>query len=392
VQAFPGAGAVLGEVPATSTPFLVAALAFALGLGIVLAVGSSILRTLVVPRGVRSKLSAGVLAATLATFRSVAHRTSSYEARDAVLAYAAPSALIVTLAVWLGLLFVGFACLLFAFSPLDWAASFREAGSSLFTLGFASTDRGQLTLVDFLAAATGPIVVGLLVGYLPSLYASYNRREVEVALLHSRSGEPNWGPEILVRHAIVNSTEELHTLFRGWERWAADVAESHVNYPVLIHVRSAQPLRNWLIALLSVMDAAAFQMSVNPQIPQSTARVALRQGFVAVRDIARAEGIAVDDDPDPDAGITLTFEQFSSAYDDVATSGYEMQRSAEEAWPHFRGWRINYEAAAYALAQRIDAPPAEWSGVRRPPLDVIRPYRPTNRMPGGRTGRPVPGE
>jgi hypothetical protein len=365
---------------------------FLVGLAIVLAVGSSILRTLVVPRGVRSKLSAGVLSATLAVFRSVARRTNGYQARDAVLAYAAPSSLIVTLAVWLGLLFVGFGCLLFSFSPLDWSASFREAGSSLFTLGFASTDRGQLTVVDFLAAATGPIVVGLLVGYLPSLYASYNRREVEVALLHSRSGEPNWGPEILVRHAIVNSADELDTLFRGWERWAADVAESHTNYPVLIHVRSAQPLRNWLLALLAVMDAAAFQMAVNPQIPQAPARVALRQGFVAVRDIARAEGVQVDDDPDPDAVISLTFEEFQAAYDDVTTAGYPMQRSAADAWPHFRGWRVNYESAAYALAEAIDAPPAPWSGERRPPLDEIRPFRPTNRMPGGRSGRPVVGE
>jgi len=133
-------------------------------------------------------------------------------------------------------------------------------------------------------------------------------------------------------------------------------------------------------------------MSVNPQIPQATARVALRQGFVAVRDIAIAEGIVIDEDPDPDTSISLTFEEFEAAYDDVAASGYEMARSALDAWPHFRGWRINYEASAYALAERIDAPPAAWSGVRRPPLAVIMPQRPQNRMPGGRTGRPVVGE
>jgi hypothetical protein len=367
-------------------------LSFVAGLAIVLAVGSSILRTLVVPRGVRSKLSAGVLTATLAAYRTVARRTSTYHARDAVLAYAAPVSLIVTLLTWLFLLFVGFALLLFSFSPLDIAASFREAGSSLFTLGFASTDRAQLTLVDFLAAVTGPIVVGLMVGYLPSLYASYNRREVEVALLHSRSGEPNWGPEILLRHAIVNSSDELVTLWRDWEHWAADVAESHVNYPVLIHVRSAQPLRNWLIALLSVMDAAALQLALNPQVAQGPARVALRQGFVAVRDIARAEGIDVEEDPDPDTGISLSFEDFRAAYAQLEGSGYAMARTAEEAWPHFRGWRVNYERAAYALAERIDAVPALWSGSRTPELAVIAPERPTNRMPGGRTGRPVIGE
>jgi hypothetical protein len=120
--------------------------------------------------------------------------------------------------------------------------------------------------------------------------------------------------------------------------------------------------------------------------------VAIRQGFVAVRDIARAEGITVDDDPDPDHPITLTFEEFSDAYDDVAAAGYAMQRGAADAWPHFRGWRVNYEAAAYALAEAIDAPPGAWSGVRRPALPLIMPRRPTNRMPGGRTGRPTPGE
>ena len=369
-----------------------AILSFLVGLAVVLAVGSSILRTLVVPRGVRSKLSSAVLAVTLGSFRFVARRTSTYESRDAVMAYAAPVALIATLLTWLALLFVGFTLLLFSFSPLDLAASFREAGSSLFTLGFASTDRAQLTLVDFLAAATGPIVVGLLIGYLPSLYASYNRREVEVALLHSRCGEPNWGPEILIRHAIVNSSDELVTLWRDWEHWAADVAESHVNYPVLIHVRSAQPLRNWLIALLAVMDAAALQLALNPQIPQGPARVALRQGFVTVHDIARAEGIAVDDDPDPDSPLDLGYDDFLAAYEQIVASGYAMTRTAEEAWPHFRGWRINYESAAYRLAERIDAVPALWSGTRRPPLPALAPERPTNRMPGGRTGRPVIGE
>jgi hypothetical protein len=341
---------------------------------------------------VRSKLTDGVVKGTLSTFRLVARRTSTYAGRDAVLAYAAPTSLLVILATWLGLLLVGYAFLVFSFSPLDWAASFREAGSSLFTLGFASTDRGQLTAVDFVAAATGPVVVGLLVGYLPSLYASYNRREVEVTLLHARGGEPNWGPEIIGRHAVVNSVDQLDALFAGWERWAADVSESHTNYPVLIHVRSAQPARNWLVALLAVLDAAAFVLATNPQRPQGPARVALRQGIVAVRDLARAEGIVVEDDPDPDGVLQLQESEFRAAYEMLAEFGYPMTRSADEAWSHFRGWRINYEAAAYELARRIDAVPAPWSGPRTPPLPVIAPERPVNRMPGGRSGRPLPGE
>jgi hypothetical protein len=36
--------------------------------------------------------------------------------------------------------------------------------------------------------------------------------------------------------------------------------------------------------------------------------------------------------------------------------------------------------------------PGPWSGVRTPALPTIMPERPQNRMPGGRTGRPVVGE
>ena len=92
------------------------------------------------------------------------------------------------------------------------------------------------------------------------------------------------------------------------------------------------------------------------------------------------------------ASIILTFEEFQTAYDDVAAAGYTMQRSAVDAWPHFRGWRVNYEQAAYDLAEAIDAPPAPWSGARAGDLAVMMPARPTNRMPGGRSGRPVIGE
>ena len=86
-------------------------------------------------------------------------------------------------------------------------------------------------------------------------------------MLDSRAGEPNWGPEILARHASVASLDNLQDLFRGWERWAADVSESHSNYPVLIFFRSQEPTRNWLIGLLSVMDSAALHLSLNPSSP-----------------------------------------------------------------------------------------------------------------------------
>ena len=109
------------------------------------------------------------------------------------------------LATWLISFLIGYTLMLHGAVGLQLGASFREAGSSLFTLGFASSDREQLSIIDFIAAATGPITIGLMISYLPTLYSSFNRREGEVALLKSRAGEPNWGPEILARFAALGS-------------------------------------------------------------------------------------------------------------------------------------------------------------------------------------------
>jgi len=62
-------------------------------------------------------------------------------------------------------------------------------------------------------------------------------------------------------------------------------------------------------------------------------------------------------------------------------AGYPIEISPEQAWPHFRGWRVNYEATAYALAYRIDAVPAPWSGSRRTPGQTVKVRTPVDRQP-----------
>ena len=358
--------------------------------GVVVVVGttSSVLRNLVVPRRLRSKLTRIIAKTVRAPFRLAASRTESYETRDAFLAWTAPLTIIVTLVVWLLLYMLGYGLLILAVSDLGVASAIREAGSSVFTLGFASTDRTQLTFVDFAAAMTGPIVIGLQIGYLPALYSAYNRREAEVTMLDSRAGEPNWGPEILARHAGVSSLENLADLYRGWERWAADVSESHSNYPVLIYFRSQEATRNWLIGLLSVMDSAALTLAFNPGMNQGEPRMALRMGFVCLRDLADTINIPYDPDPDPDTPILLTYADFLQGVARLERAGYPMNRTPEEAWPHFRGWRVNYEHIAYTLAYEIEAVPALWSGPRRGVESAVQPFTPLNREPGGYVGPP----
>lgn len=359
-------------------------LALVVGVGVVVATTTSVLRNLVVPRRLRSKLRLVVSRATSAPFRFIADRSSDYIVRDRVLAWTAPTAMLALLLTWLLLYLLGYGLLVYAISELSLRVAIREAGSSLFTLGFASTDRGQLTAVDFAAALTGPVVIGLQIGYLPALYAAYNRRESEVTLLDSRAGEPNWGPEILARHASISSVENLRELYRGWERWAADVSESHSNYPVLIFLRSQEPTRNWLIGLLAVMDSAALHLALNPSTAGGEPRLAVRMGFVCLRDLAETMGLEYDPDPDPDTTpIALTYEEYLSGIARLERGGYPMERSAQEAWPHFHGWRVNYETTAYRIALIIDAVPALWSGPRRGVEAPLAPHTPVDRLPGG---------
>ena len=61
--------------------------------------------------------------------------------------------------------------------------------------------------------------------------------------------------------------------------------------------------------------------------------------------------------------------------------GFPIERTPEEAWPEFVGWRVNYERAAYAVAAAVDAVPALWSGPRRHRAPVIAPIRPPRGQP-----------
>jgi hypothetical protein len=356
---------------------------------------ASVLRTLVLPRGLSSRL-VGTLwwvgrRFLLLLARLLARPSRSYELRDRLLAWLGPFVLVATLLSWLAAALVGYAGLIHATSGLGRWVSLREAGSSLFTLGFASTDRARLTVIDFMAAATGPLVIALQISYLPTLYAAYNRRETEVTLLQSRAGEPAWGPELLARQSLVDTVHELREVYAGWERLAADIGESHSNYPVLLTFRSPRPYRSWLIGLLTVLDGAAMHLALAPNSAPSQARLVLRAGFTALRDIASVMHIPYDPDPRPDAPLRLTFEEFRAGVQRAVDAGFVIERSVEDGWPHFRGWRVNYESIVYELAHRIDAVPAKWSGTRDWPSEQMATIRPPHRDPG-EPGEAYPGD
>jgi len=345
----------------------------------------SVAGTLVVPRAVNSPVSLSVEWFLDVLFLVITRPVRSFERRDRILAWQAPMSLLVRLAVWLGLLIVGFALLLLPSLKGHLGQSFSEAGSSVFTLGYAVPASGDSTTLEYLAAFTGLVVIGLQVGYLPTLYSAFNKRETEVTLLGSRVGVPSWGPELLARSRWGiqdgNTAAVLETLFFSWERWAAEVAESHTTYFTLTRFRSPRPLSHWLTSLIAVMDAAALHLAVAPsREPKLAPRLALRMGFVAMEQIARTMRQEVPDEPDPDAPISLTFTDFQQATAMLREVDYPIERSDEEAWPDFRGWRANYDATALLLARQLDAPPALWTGTRRWPSTPIAPRRPPAMM------------
>ncbi|MBV8177389.1 MAG: hypothetical protein JOY55_22150 [Mycobacterium sp.] len=358
---------------------------FAVGLIVVTVTLLSVAGTLVVPRAVNSPISLAVEWFLDVVFLLVAKRIRSFERRDRILAWQAPMSLLIRLAVWLGMLMVGFALLLLPSLNGHLGQAFSEAGSSLFTLGYAAPSSKGSTTLEYLAAFTGLVVIGLQVGYLPTLYAAFNRRETEITLLGSRTGVPAWGPEILARSRWgiqeANIAPLLETLFLSWERWAAEVAESHTTYRTLVRFRSPRPLSHWLTSLIAVMDAAALHLALAPsREPKLAARLALRMGFVALGQIARTMRQPVPDESDPDAPVSVSYEDFRGATAMLRELGYPTDRSDEEAWPHFRGWRANYDATALLLAKELDAPPALWTGTRRWPSTPMPPLRPLAMM------------
>jgi hypothetical protein len=363
-------------------PTAVRAVAAVFGGLLVLTAWASIIGTVVVPRPFTTWLTRWVDQIVNKVFRLAASKISDYQQRDRVLAAQAAAILSGQLVAWLGLAFLGFALLLWPFDRGGITSAFTSAGSSMFTLGFEVPISAVPAAIVFIAAATGLVFVALQIAYLPALYAAFNRRETEVALLNARAGVPSWAPELLARthYALgsgVSTIDTLPDLYSQWERWAADVAESHSTYLPLVRFRSPRPLSSWVTALLAVLDSAALMLVLAPKsAPVVPARLCLRGGFLCFNQVARAMGIDVPENPDVAAGIKLTYKEFLDGVERMRKVDFPIEVDPEEAWPQFVGWRVNYEQAAYAVADSVNAVPAMWSGPRHGHYKQISPFRP----------------
>ena len=333
----------------------------AAGILILLLTVWSVFTSLVVPRATSSRLQQIIGRFVIGgTARKVAPRLANYEARDRLLSFVGPATMVSLFVLWLGLLVVGFALIIWWDAGVDFASALGIAGSSVFTLGIASARNTGSHALEILAAGVGLLFIALEIAYLPALYSAFAVRETEVTLLATRAGTPAWGPEILARHYWLDTMDELAPLYADWERWAAAVSESHSNYPALMWFRSPAPLRSWLLGLVAMMDSAALFHASSPEQTPREARTCLQMGIYCLRSMAGALRVPFDPDPLPTAGVRLSRAEFEDGWRRLESVGFPVERELEESWRHFQGWRVNYEHIMDALSALILPPPAPW--------------------------------
>ncbi|HEY1916281.1 MAG TPA: hypothetical protein VGH27_11975 [Streptosporangiaceae bacterium] len=357
----------------------------------------SLVGTLIVPRPVGGRLMIWVDRLVHAGFQLVTAPVRNYHRRDRILAAEAAILLLCQLLAWLLVAYIGFTLLLWPFIPGGVTLSLDNAGPAFWFIGDSSVSGAGGRVIQGAAGLIGLTTLTLQIAYLPTLYSAFNRRETDVALLNARAGVPSWGPELLARthYALGSGASTINTLpdlYDQWERWAADIAESHTTYLPLVRFRSPRPYSSWVTALLAVLDSAALILALSPEAaPTVPARLCIRSGFLCFNQIARAMDLDVPENPEVDGVTTLTQQEFLDAVKEMREVDFPIERDPMDAWADFAGWRLLYEQAAYAIAKAVDAVPALWSGPRKHKSAPIPPFRPPQGKPPTKpVNKPVP--
>jgi hypothetical protein len=279
--------------------------AFIGGLFCCLGVALDAFQTIILPRRPtgRFQLTRIFLIASWAPWVVMAERARNKKMREQIYSVYGPLSLLLLLLLWALLLISGFALFYFSMhSPFGdammqpaasvWAqfgTDFYVSGTTLFTLGLGDVVPHSRLARAFIICESGVGLgfVALVIGYLPVLYQAFSRREVSVALLDSRAGSPPSAAELLRRHAFEGGQEALTTLLEEWERWAAEILESHISYPILCFYRSQHDSQSWLSALVSILDTCALRISVIEGTPSRQAQLTFVMARHALVDIGQ---------------------------------------------------------------------------------------------------------
>ncbi len=251
-----------------------------------------------------------------------------------------------------------------ALGEISWIEAFRDSGSSLLTLGFASIQGLPHTILTFSEATLGLLLVALLIAYLPTIYSAFSRREATVTLLEVRAGSPPSALEMIRRYYRIHGLDHLTEVWRNWEAWFADIEESHTSLPALVFFRSPQPEHSWVTAAGAVLDGAALMELTVQFRGDAQAALCIRAGYLAFRHIADNFSYSYDPNPQRGAPISISRAEYDQAVAELESAGIPIKPDRETAWLDFAGWRVNYDEILLALAELTMAPPAPWTGKR----------------------------
>ena len=242
---------------------------FAAGAGLFLIVLWDAFEAIILPRRVtrRFRLTRVFYKFTWRNWKFLTQLIPSRKKRETLLSFYGPMSLLVLVGVWAVGLVLGFGMMQYgAGSAVNvtggrpgFATDIYLSGTTFFTLGLGDVvpQTGLARVLVVTEAGFGFGFLAAVIGYLPFIYGSFSRREVNISLLDARAGTPPTAGELLRRHAYPGGGEALRLLFKDWELWAAELMESHLSYPVLAFFRSQHDNQSWIAALTAILDSCA---------------------------------------------------------------------------------------------------------------------------------------
>lgn len=336
------------------------------GIVVILGVLLDAFETIVLPRRVQRhfRLTAWFYRRTWRPWRAIARHINLPARRENFLGYFGPASLIFLLILWALGLIVGFALLQYGFGSHVELANERVSvwsllylsGETFFTLGLGdviplSTKARVLTVLE---GGMGFAFLGGVIGYLPTIYSSFSRREIEISLLDARAGSPPTAAELLARLGGCPQQSVLDQIFKDWERWAAEVLESHLSYPALSFFRSQHSNQSWLGALTTILDATALIISGMDGIRSEQAKITFAMARHAVVDLAQV----VSAQYHPEDANRLPPEELLRLRQTLAKRGLRLSDSLESE-RKLKHLRSLYEPYSLGIARNllINLPP-----------------------------------
>jgi hypothetical protein len=295
-------------------------------------------------------------------WRFVARRERLERKRETMLSFYGPLSLVFLIAAWAGAMILGFALLYFAFPSAfvdprgtrhPFITDVYVSGTTIFTLGLGDVIPHSVVVrcLVVLESGLGLGFVALVIGYFPVLYGAFSRREVNIALLDARAGSPPTAYELIRRHSFEGGSAALVKLLEEWERWAAELLESHISYPLLCLFRSQHTSQSWLSALTAILDACALLIAGVQEHSARQAQLTFAMARHAMVDLSQI----LSQRPVTNEADRLPPEKLHQIYDRLCSAGVRVCGDPQSG-ARLTELRQLYEGYAEALSRYLEMP------------------------------------